>query len=1002
MSRLAVIALLVSLYQSIDCIIPAPTSNFSECFVKVSNFIFNENSAVAVVNNKIDGFISNLRSSPSMFIDVGKPMVHTGGYVDHYIINIDSVHALNKAFHYLLNTKMWRNKSFAEGHFLILSLYKNISEVFEFLWNRAIYNVVILELSTAEVVHQSNPFSVQNSCGTKAVDIDSFSCKLLKSINFKRTNFNGCPLWFVTTDIHINYKVPSLKLSLQLMNLISLHFNTTVYKFVMNKTQTLPFRLFKRSVITIFIGINAPIQEFVSSERYHIHDLVWLVPLPKQLTSLEALLHIFQIELWIFVISTLIITVFVWWLILSIVNQKFCLNDLFNIFINLIRVTVWGTISKIPKSNALKCIITTYMIYSVHIQTAYTSGLIKALTIPLYERGIQSVSDLVASNLSIYTQDITVLNLLPTDDNSTFISNMKKNILNLTDNSNLWEISSFRNCGGLITEQLVNHIKGFSNSVRIIRNNSIVQKIDEVFKIRSGHYFLQHINYIIRNVFESGINKKLWNDIFIGMYGRNQQSFVNSSAQVSDFIFKVDSAVAVVNNHIDGYTSNLRSNPSMFIDVGKPMVYTGGYVEHYIINIDSVDALRKTFQYLLSAKMWRSKTFAEGHFLILSLYKNISEVFEFLWVRAIFNVVILELSTADVVHQSNPFSVQNSCGTKAVDIDSSSCKLLKSINFKRTNFNGCPLWFITTDININYEVPSLKLSLHLIDVIGLNFNTTVNKFVMNKTQILPFRLFKRSVITIFISIDVPMTEFVSSERYYIHDLVWLVPPPKQMTSFEALLRIFQIELWIFVISTIIITFLVWWLILSIVNQKFCLNDFYNIFVNLICVTIWGTISKLPKNNALKCIITVYMIYSIHIQTAYTSGLIKALTIPLYERGIQSVSDLVALNLSIYTHDVTLLNLLLIDKNSTLISNIKKNNLQLTNNSKLWDISSFRNCSGLVTEQIASTPEEKTKKEQINPICVRISEILDLMPQRERTNLEIQLLELTYDKAQDYL
>ncbi|KAK4887597.1 hypothetical protein RN001_003868 [Aquatica leii] len=532
MSRLAVITLLVSLYQSIDCIIPAPTSNFSECFAKVSDFIFKVDSAVAVVNNHIDGYTSNLRSNPSMFIDVGKPMVYTGGYVEHYIINIDSVDALSKTFHYLLRAKMWRSKSFAEGHFLILSLYKNISEVFEFLWKRAIFNVVILELSTADVVYQSNPFSVQNSCGTKAVDIDSSSCKLLKSINFKRTNFNGCPLWLVTTDIYINYTVPSLKLSLLLIDLIGLNFNTTVNRYVMNKTQMFPFSLFKRSVITIFISTDSPMAEYVSSERYYIHDLVWLVPPPKKMTSFEALLHIFQIELWIFVISTIVITVLVWWLILSIVNQKFCLNDFYNIFVNLICVTIWGTISKLPKNNALKCIITVYMIYSIHIQTAYTSGLIKALTIPLYERGIQSVSDLVSLNLSIYTHDETLLNLLLIDKNSTLISNIKKNNLQLTNNSKLWDISSFRNCSGLVTEQLVNHIKSFSNSIRIIRNNSIVRKVDEVFKIRSGHYFLQHINYIIRNVFESGINKKLWNDIFIGMYGRNQQSFVNSSAQV--------------------------------------------------------------------------------------------------------------------------------------------------------------------------------------------------------------------------------------------------------------------------------------------------------------------------------------------------------------------------------------------------------------------------------------------------------------------------------------
>ncbi|KAK4887845.1 hypothetical protein RN001_004116 [Aquatica leii] len=532
MARLAVIALLVCLYQPIYCIILAPVSNFTECFVKVSDLIFNEDSAVAVVNDNIDGFTPNLRNNPAMFIDVGKPTVYTGGYVDHYILNIDSVNTLKKTINYLESTKIWTDKIYANGHFLILSLHKNISEMLEYLWDKAIFNVVILELSTADVaVFQGNPFSVLNKCGTKAVVIDSCSCKFLKSINFKRTNFNGCPLQFLTTDIYVNYEVPSLKLSLHLIKLISLKYNTTFYKYVLNKNQIFPYDFFNRLAITIFIGINVLTEQYDSSEKYYSHDLVWLVPLPRQMTSFNALLHIFQVGLWMAVISAIIITVFVWWLILSIVYQKSRLNDLSNVFLNLICITIWGNISKIPKNNALKCITITYMIYSVHIQTAYTSGLIKALTIPLYEHGIQSVSDIAASNLSIYAHDLTILKLLLKDSNSTLISNINKQFLKLTDNKKLWEISSFRNCGGLVTEQLVNHMESLSKSVRIIRNNLIVQKVDEVFKIRSGHYFLQHINYFIRTIFESGINKKLRNDIFISTYGRTQQSVVSSGAQ---------------------------------------------------------------------------------------------------------------------------------------------------------------------------------------------------------------------------------------------------------------------------------------------------------------------------------------------------------------------------------------------------------------------------------------------------------------------------------------
>lgn len=39
---------------------------------------------------------------------------------------------------------------------------------------------------------------------------------------------------------------------------------------------------------------------------------------------------------------------------------------------------------------------------------------------------------------------------------------------------------------------------------------------------------------------------------------------------------------------------------------------------------------------------------------------------------------------------------------------------------------------------------------------------------------------------------------------------------------------------------------------------------------------------------------------------------------------------------------------------------------------------------------------------INPICVKISEVLNQMPQKERTQLEIKLLQVAYEGAKDFL
>ncbi|KAK4887426.1 hypothetical protein RN001_003697 [Aquatica leii] len=50
----------------------------------------------------------------------------------------------------------------------------------------------------------------------------------------------------------------------------------------------------------------------------------------------------------------------------------------------------------------------------------------------------------------------------------------------------------------------------------------------------------------------------------------------------------------------------------------------------------------------------------------------------------------------------------------------------------------------------------------------------------------------------------------------------------------------------------------------------------------------------------------------------------------------------------------------------------------------------------------ATSIETASIEDVNPICLRISQILKFMPQRERTDLEIKLLQLTFETAKDYL
>ncbi|KAK4873208.1 hypothetical protein RN001_015237 [Aquatica leii] len=382
MSRFVIMALVMFSYKPVFSTLLAPAENFSECMVKLASIVFEGNSTFAYFfDDKIDFYTSLPSNYCYMFVDIKKPLVYTGGYVDNFIININSVNNLRKTLAYLGKIQIWK-RSLLTAPFLIVTLYKNVSELFELMWDQSVLNVIVMDASNF-VVYQSNPHSTQNDCGKQATALKSCPCNSLENITFKRTQFNGCPISLIDTDKRYNtYAIPTSKLALHFIHLVSSHFNLTVNHQIIKQNQTLPYGLFRGTAITVFIGLDIPINGYISTELFYTLENIWLVPLPKEMSSIEALLHIFKTELWILVIVTVIFTIFICWTMTRLVQKQCGFEDLCNIAIGLVCVTIWGNISKMPKNNKIRFVIVTYIIYAVHIQTAYTSGLIKVLTLP--------------------------------------------------------------------------------------------------------------------------------------------------------------------------------------------------------------------------------------------------------------------------------------------------------------------------------------------------------------------------------------------------------------------------------------------------------------------------------------------------------------------------------------------------------------------------------------------------------------------------------------------
>ncbi|KAF5284643.1 hypothetical protein FQR65_LT13474 [Abscondita terminalis] len=110
---------------------------------------------------------------------------------------------------------------------------------------------------------------------------------------------------------------------------------------------------------------------------------------------------VFKRNLCMVVFIAFIFTATVWWL----VEKFYVQSSLSSVFLKVYSITISGSINAVPFRPPLRAIFITYVVYSIHIQTAFTSNLIQLFTIPQYEPHVSTLEDLAVSNLSVVTSN---------------------------------------------------------------------------------------------------------------------------------------------------------------------------------------------------------------------------------------------------------------------------------------------------------------------------------------------------------------------------------------------------------------------------------------------------------------------------------------------------------------------------------------------------------------------------------------------------------------------
>lgn len=311
------------------------------------------------------------------------------------------------------NSNLWNNLLSLRGRYLLIALEPcNKTDIFSALWKQNIINAWILEKQDAEkqnwLLYGYEPFSLESKCG--------------KVINPKIYNFTAFESGFQKfypnqlLDCKYNTSVLNIILPRQYLStgfiLKPLLLFCDVYKI--NLTMFNPSSEIQEMLLTapnniIWNGLIEKDYDMLLGDFELCDDLriehtrsiflderIWYVPAPKRISQALVLLYVFKLQTWLYILATVIFSMLLWY---KICRLKLVKNH--NVLGLLGLCCGFGMATS--KLRVLNLMFMFYLFFAQHINSFFQANLSSKLTIPIYEKRIETIEDLIESKLVIYT-----------------------------------------------------------------------------------------------------------------------------------------------------------------------------------------------------------------------------------------------------------------------------------------------------------------------------------------------------------------------------------------------------------------------------------------------------------------------------------------------------------------------------------------------------------------------------------------------------------------------
>ncbi|KAF5297401.1 hypothetical protein FQR65_LT01332 [Abscondita terminalis] len=332
---------------------------------------------------------------PYAIADVTENITKFRHYMDYkkvFVVHLTLIN-INQFLSILSKKVLWNHLDC----FVIITTCRMISLIFKHYWYNNIANLVVISYDKNQHdygirVYTSDPQAMNNRCGEDALLIHQQKCdpslqvelpKILRKFHNCRITLSG-----VTTSSTSLLKMDSVTSVIRgIAKYLNASFGLAHHSLRAHK--------FKLALSTLDgddddMDNHSPVVQF--------DDFVWIVPAPTQMHPIEVLKVVFKTNVWLGILISYFATSILWWLMLKLKSNTTTLSSSLLIFYSL---TLFGCTTNPPSRLPLKLIFMSYVVYSLHIQTAFISNLIKILTINQFEKPISTLEELVNTNHSI-------------------------------------------------------------------------------------------------------------------------------------------------------------------------------------------------------------------------------------------------------------------------------------------------------------------------------------------------------------------------------------------------------------------------------------------------------------------------------------------------------------------------------------------------------------------------------------------------------------------------